>query len=67
LATIAELMAISPGSEFEFKELTMTVKPASGMLETLNHVRQRLGFAGDSNAEIGNPGLFSTDDSTSVL
>lgn len=59
MATIAELMAILPGGEFEIKELTMTVEPALGMLETLNNVRHKLWFAGDSNAEIGSPGLFS--------
>lgn len=53
--------------EFELKELTMTVEPALGMPETLNNVRQKLGFPGDSNAEIGSPGLFSTDNNTSML
>jgi hypothetical protein len=30
--------------EVELKELTMTEEPALGMLETLNNVRQKLGF-----------------------
>jgi hypothetical protein len=35
------------------------------MLETLHNVRKKPGFAGNSNAEIGNPRLFSTDGNTS--
>jgi hypothetical protein len=44
LATIAELMGDIARDEVELKELTMTEEPALGMLETLNNVRQKLGF-----------------------
>jgi hypothetical protein len=60
-------MADIARDEVELKELTMTEEPALGILETLNNVRQKPGFAGDSNSEIGSPGLFSMDDNTSML